>query len=379
MTIDKDELLVGQVLQQHGISRRGFIKYCTAAASALALPSWMGPAMAEQLRNSRRPSVVYLSFQECTGCIESFTRSFAPTIEQLIFNVISLDYTETLMAAAGDQAESALDTAMRENFGKYILIVDGSIPTGAAGGYCTIGGKSAVDTLREASVGAAAIVCVGTCAAFGGIPFANPNPTQAWPVSGIVSGKPIINIPGCPPIGEVIAGTLLQFVTTGKVPDLDQYLRPTAFYGNTIHDRCYRRPFYDAGKFAKSFDDEGARNGWCLLELGCKGPITYNACATVKWNGGTSFPIESGHGCLGCSEPNFWDKESFYSPLSSVTHGKAGESSPRTVLEVGGASLAIGSALGIAAAAVSRIRQRHAEEPPTPTEASATKDEGKSP
>jgi hydrogenase small subunit len=355
------QALVGEVLLQHGISRRAFIKYCTATASALALPSWMGPAMAEQLRNAPRPSVVYLSFQECTGCIESFTRSFTPTIEQLIFNVISLDYTETLMAAAGSQAESALETAMRENYGKYVLVVDGSIPTGASGGYCTIGGKSAVESLTQAAAGAAAIVCVGTCAAFGGIPLANPNPTTAWPVSGIVSGKPMINIPGCPPIGEVIAGTLMQFVTTGKVPNLDQYLRPTAFFGNTIHDRCYRRPFYDAGKFAKSFDDEGARNGWCLLELGCKGPTTYNACATVKWNGGTSFPIESGHGCLGCSEPNFWDKESFYSPLSSVTFGKAGESNERHVLEVAGAAVAVGAGLGVASAVVSRLRQHHIE------------------
>ena len=103
----------------------------------------------------------------------------------------------------------------------------------------------------------------------------------------------------------MITGTLLQFVTTGQVPDLDEHRRPKVFFGNTIHDRCYRRPFYDQGKFAKSFDDEGARNGWCLYELGCKGPTTYNACATIKWNGGASFPIESGHGCIGCSEPGF--------------------------------------------------------------------------
>ncbi len=364
---------------EHGISRRSFIKYCTATASALALPAWMGPAMAEKLHSARRPSVIYLSFQECTGCIESFTRSFAPTIEQLIFNVISLDYSETLMAASGEQAESALDTAMRENFGKYLLVVDGSIPTGGSGGYCTIGGRSAADTLRQASSGAAVIVCVGTCAAFGGIPMANPNPTDAWPVSGIVLGKPMINISGCPPIGEVIAATLMQFVTTGQVPDLDQYLRPTAFFGNTIHDRCYRRPFYDQGKFAKSFDDEGARNGWCLLELGCKGPTTYNACATVKWNGGTSFPIESGHGCLGCSEPNFWDKESFYAPLSSITFGKAGESNLHHVLEVAAGSVAVGAGLGLAAAGVSRWKQHRLEREPDARPDVVTIEEGDQP
>jgi hydrogenase small subunit len=318
--------------------------------------------MAEQLRHAPRPSVIYLSFQECTGCFESLTRSFAPTIESLIFNVISLDYDDTLMAAAGDAAEAALTKAMKDNFGKYVLVIDGSVPTGAGGAYCTSGGRSAVATLREAAKGAAAIVCVGTCSAFGGIPFADPNPTSAWPVTAIVGDKPIINVSGCPPIPEVITGTLLQFVSTGQVPDLDEHRRPKAFFGNTIHDRCYRRPFYDEGKFAKSFDDEGARNGWCLYELGCKGPTTYNACATIKWNGGTSFPIESGHGCLGCSEPGFWDKGSFYAAQSSAEWGKGGAPSPRRVLEVAGAAVAAGAVLGVASAGVSRLRQHRSEQ-----------------
>jgi hydrogenase small subunit len=345
------------MLRRHGVTRRSFIKFCTATASAMALPSWMGAAMAEQLRHAPRPSVLYLSFQECTGCIESFTRSFAPTIENLMFNVISLDYDDTLMAAAGDAAESALATAMKDHFGKYVLIIDGSIPTGAGGAYCTAGGRSAVDTLREASKGAGAIIAVGTCAAFGGIPFADPNPTTAWPVSAIVGDKPIINVSGCPPIPEVITGTILQFLVTGKAPDLDALGRPKAYFGNSIHDRCYRRPFYDQGKFAKTFDDEGARNGWCLFELGCKGPTTYNACATLKWNGGVSFPIESGHGCIGCSEPGFWDKGSFYAAQSGADWGRAGESSPGQVLELTAAAAGVGIALGVASAGAGRLRQ----------------------
>jgi hydrogenase small subunit len=355
------ELTVGEMLLRHGVSRRSFIKYCTATASAMALPPWMGPAMAEQLRNAPRPSVVYLSFQECTGCLESLTRSFAPTIESLIFNTISLDYNDTLMAASGEAAESARAKALKDNFGKYVLVVDGSVPTGAGGAYCTAGGRSAEDILREAAKGAAAIVCVGTCASFGGIPFADPNPTGAWPVSAIVGDKPIVNVSGCPPIPEVMTGTLLQFVTTGQVPDLDEHRRPKAFFGNTIHDRCYRRPFYDQGKFAKTFDDEGARNGWCLYELGCKGPTTYNACATVKWNGGVSFPIQSGHGCIGCSEPGFWDKGSFYSPQSTPAWSKAGEVSPRQMLELTAGAAAVGVVVGAASAGVSRARQHSSE------------------
>jgi len=125
----------------------------------------------------------------------------------------------------------------------------------------------------------------------------------------------VVNVPGCPPIPIVLTGVLAHYLAFGRLPELDNLRRPLAFYGETIHDRCYRLPFYRQKKFAKSFDDEGARKGWCLYELGCRGPITHNACATKKWNNGTSFPIESGHPCLGCSEPGFWDDGSFYQPL----------------------------------------------------------------
>jgi hydrogenase small subunit len=151
-------------------------------------------------------------------------------------------------------------------------------------------------------------------------------------------------VPGCPPIPVVITGVLAHFLTFGNLPELDPLGRPKAFYGETIHDRCYRRPFYDQGRFAKTFDDEGARNGWCLYELGCKGPTTYNACATVKWNGGTSFPIQSGHGCLGCSEPDFWDKGSFYRPLAAAQWGNRA-----TVAAAAGAGIALGAAAAYAA------------------------------
>ena len=163
----------------------------------------------------------------------------------------------------------------------------------------------------------------------------------------------------------MITGTLLQFVSTGKVPDLDEHRRPKVFFGNTIHDRCYRRPFYDQGKFAKSFDDEGARNGWCLYELGCKGPTTYNACATVKWNGGTSFPIESGHGCLGCSEPGFLGQGQLLLGAVQLPPG-ARPAKPRRsrCLEVAGGAAAVGAVLGAAAAGVSRLRQHRSEHEP---------------
>lgn len=306
---------VGEGLKQRGVTRREFLKFCTAMTAMLALPPAMAGVMAEAISRARRQSVIWLSFQECTGCTESITRSHSPTLETLIFDLISLDYHHTLQAASGAAAEHARELAMKGNEGKYLLIVDGSIPLGNAG-YSCIAGISNHDMLMETARGAAAIVAVGTCATYGGIPKADPNPTGAVSVSDIIKDKPIINVPGCPPIPAVMTGVLAHFLTFGRIPELDDLGRPKSFYGETIHDRCYRRPFYDQGKFAQSFDDEAARKGWCLFKLGCKGPVTYNACATTKWNDGTSFPIQSGHGCIGCSEPRFWDAGPLYKALS---------------------------------------------------------------
>ncbi|MDO8927124.1 MAG: hydrogenase small subunit [Sideroxyarcus sp.] len=329
---------VGEGLEQHGVTRREFLQFCTAMTAMLALPPAMAGAMAEAISKARRQSVIWLSFQECTGCTEAITRSHSPTLENLIFDLISLDYHHTLQAASGDAAEHAREQAMKDNAGKYLLIVDGSIPMGNPG-YSTIAGISNYDMLVETAKGAAAIVSVGTCAAYGGIPMADPNPTGAVAVSDIVKDKPIINVPGCPPIPVVMTGVLVHFLTFGNIPELDALGRPKSFYGETIHDRCYRRPFYDQGKFAQTFDDEAARKGWCLFKLGCKGPVTYNACATTKWNEGTSFPIESGHGCIGCSEPNFWDAGPLYQALSMPV------SATPSML---GAAAAAGAAVGVA-------------------------------
>ena len=345
----KDQTL-GDYLRTQGVSRRGFLKFCSATASLMALPPSAVAQVAEALATARRPSVIWLSFQECTGCTESLTRSHAPTVESLIFDAISLDYHHTLQAAAGHGAEEAREVAMEENKGEYILVVDGSIPLDNPA-YSTIAGISNLDMLKEASEHCYAIVAVGTCAAFGGLPGAQPNPTGAVAVSDIIKDKPIINVSGCPPIPVVITGVLAHFLTFGTIPELDALGRPTAFFGQNIHDRCYRRPFYERGEFAETFDDEGARKGWCLYKVGCKGPITYNACATLKWNQGTGFPIQAGHGCIACSEPQFWDKGGFYDPLS------VGQWGTREAL-LGAA--AAGAALGVGSALAARRRKKKA-------------------
>jgi hydrogenase small subunit len=338
-------------LRERGVSRRGFLKFCTATASMMALPPSMVPAIAAALEKAKRPSVIWLSFQECTGCTESLTRSHSPTLENLIFDHISLDYHHTLQAAAGERAEAAREEAMQGNAGNYLVVVDGSIPL-ANPGYSTIAGISNRQMLEETVEGAAAVVAVGSCAAFGGLPHAHPNPTGAVAVSHIVKHKPVVNVSGCPPIPSVITGVLAHYLTFGTLPELDALGRPMVFYGQSIHDRCYRRPFYDKGLFAETFDDEGARQGWCLYRLGCKGPMTYNACATTRWNQGSSWPVESGHGCIGCSEPNFWDAGGFYNALSIPD-----SEITRNI----GTLVAAGVALGAAAGALSRSKRASAE------------------
>ena len=339
---------LGELLQERGVSRRAFLKYASYLSAVMALPAGSASALAEGLANARRQSVIWLSFQECTGCTESLTRSFSPTLESLIFDLISLDYHHTLQAASGEAAEKAREAAMAENKGKYVVVVDGAVPTKDGGLYSTIAGVSNLDMLKATAKDAMAVIAVGTCAAFGGIPKARPNPTGAAAIDEIITDKPIINIPGCPPIPEAMAGVVSYLVSFGKLPELDHLRRPKAFFGETIHDRCYRRPFYERGLFAEGFDDAGARQGWCLYKVGCKGPVTYNACATLKWNGGVSFPIQSGHGCLGCSEPDFWDQGGFYRPLSTNLR----DMGPA----LAGAALA-GAALGAGAAWASRRHQ----------------------
>lgn len=341
---------IGQRLRSQGISRRGFLKFCAATASMMALPPSMIPRIAEALENTPRPSVIWLSFQECTGCTESILRANAPTLEGLIFDHISLDYHHTLFAASGHAAEHAREEAMKAHKGEYLVIVDGSIPMGNPG-YSTVAGESNLEILQHVAADAKAIIAVGTCAAYGGIPKADPNPTGAVSVEDIIKDKPIINVPGCPPIPVVMTGVIAQIVTFGTLPELDNLKRPMSFFGQTIHDRCYRRPFYDKGLFAETFDDEGAKKGWCLYKVGCKGPTTYNACATAKWNDGISFPIEAGHGCLGCSEPDFWDAGSFYKALSTPALDV-----PRTV----GYGVAAGAAIGLAAAALNGYQKSQA-------------------
>ena len=300
-----------------GYSRRDFIKFASMMTAFMGLESSAIGQVVKALETKSRIPVLWLHFQECTCCSESFIRSSHPLVADILLDMISLDYSETLMAASGFQAEAALKNTMEKYKGQYILCIEGSVPTAADGVYCMIGGKTSMQILDEVSEGAAAIIAWGSCASNGCVQSAKPNPTSATPIHKLIKGKPVIKVPGCPPIGEVMAGVIVHYLTFGRIPELDRIGRPKAFYSKRVHDTCYRRPFYDAGLFVESFDDENAKKGYCLYKVGCKGPSTYNACGVMKWNEGTSFPIQSGHPCIGCSEENYWDNGRLYERASA--------------------------------------------------------------
>jgi hydrogenase small subunit len=286
-----------------GVTRRDFIKVCTAAAATVGLPAWAGEKMAEQVAAGRKPSVIWLHYQECTGCTESLLRTSAPDVGSLILDLVSLDYHETLFAAAGHQIEAALEKAIEEHAGKFVLVVEGAIPLKDDGIYCYVGGAKAVDTLKRVADKAGAIIALGSCASFGGIPASPPNPTGAVGAPQVLAGKTVVTLPGCPANPYNLLGTVLQYATFGTLPALDEKNRPKFAYGRVIHEDCPRRAHFDAGRFAQAFGDEGHRDGWCLYKLGCKGPQTHANCSLLDFcEMPGAWPIGIGHPCVGCTE-----------------------------------------------------------------------------
>lgn len=307
MRTDQIEALSDSVdIESHldGVSRREFMKFCAGVAATLGLPTVMSVRIAEAATNPQRPPVIWLSGQECTGCTESLLRATHPTLEQLILDMISLDYHETLNVGAGHQAEAHKHASIEANKGKYVLVIDGSIPLKDGGIYCKIAGKTFLQHVEETAPGAAAIIAIGSCASWGGVPSSGINPTGAVGVTKVIKDKPVINIPGCPPNPYNFLSTVLYVLTFNKLPALDQEGRPKFAYGRLIHENCERRPHFDAGRFAIEFGDEGHRKGWCLYKLGCKGPETYANCPAILFGdvGSGSWPVGTGHPCFGCTE-----------------------------------------------------------------------------
>ncbi|WP_071394476.1 hydrogenase small subunit [Bacillus tuaregi] len=339
---------------EHGISRRDFLKMCTALAATMGLDYTQSNKVVNALETNARVPVIWLQFQDCTGCSESFIRSTHPKTESVLFDFISLEYSEVLSAASGFQVEEALKHVIENYKGEYVLAVEGSIPDS---GYTMIGGVDAKESLLEVAADAKAIISYGSCASWGGIPAAKPNPTGAKPLKSIVSNKPVILVPGCPPIAEVMTGVIAHIITFGEIPELDSAGRPKAFYRHRIHDKCNRRAYFDAGLFVESFDDEGAKQGYCLYKMGCKGPTTYNACAEMRWNGGVSYPIQSGNPCIGCSEKGFWDNGPFFVRRAKIP----GTQTTADIDKIGLAALGV-TAAGVAAHATGTVIKKKSDD-----------------
>ncbi len=349
-----------EVLRRQGVSRRSFMKFCSLTAASLGLAPAMAPKIAHAMETKERIPVLWLHGLECTCCSESFIRSAHPLVKDVVLSMISLDYDDTIMAAAGDQAEQCLQDIKRDYKGKYLLCVEGNPPLADDGVYCITGGRPFVEQLKEMAEDAMAVVSWGSCASWGCVQAAKPNPTRATPVHEVVRNKPVIKVPGCPPIAEVMTGVVSYILTFGQLPELDRQGRPKMFYSQRIHDKCYRRPHFDAGQFVEAWDDEGAKQGWCLYKMGCRGPTTYNACSTVRWNDGVSFPIQSGHGCIGCSEKDFWDNGPFYERLTNIKVFGAEANADKWAARVGtGVGVAVAAHAAVSATVRMRDKERH--------------------
>jgi hydrogenase small subunit len=291
-----------KVVESHGINRRDFLKYCTATAAVLGLSEFeFATKLAQAMQAaSLKPAVIWLEGQDCAGCSISFTGILNPPATKIILDKISLRYHETVMAAAGHLAEKVYRDTVKE--GGYVLVVEGSIPS-ADDRFCMVGGRPFREILEEAAQKAGAIIAVGACATYGGIPAATP--TKGIGLSKACPGKPVINLPTCPVHPDHLAGTILYFLATGKVPELDNINRPLMYYRELVHDNCRRRAHFEAGRILNDWNDP-AQIEWCLVEKGCKGPETHSDCPIRRWNDGINFCIDCGAVCMGCSEPEFY-------------------------------------------------------------------------
>ena len=292
------------------LSRRDFLRLMGGTAAIFAFPGVILQGCKKAIEKAaERAPVIWIQGQSCSGCSVSLLNKVDPDIAGVITDFISLNFHQTVMAGTGDKAISVLEDALKKKRKDYILIVEGSIPVKAAE-YCTIGevnGRlvSAKEWVEKLAKNAKAVVAIGTCATFGGIPAAEirangDNPTGAKSVAQILPKATVLNIPGCPPHPDWMVGALLHFMFKG-LPELDEYNRPKIFFDKTVHEQCERLSDYNKGKFAKNWGDEG-----CLYLLGCLGIDTNCDIPERKWVNANSC-TGSGAGCIGCTEDVFPD------------------------------------------------------------------------
>ncbi|HEY4752195.1 MAG TPA: hydrogenase small subunit, partial [Candidatus Limnocylindrales bacterium] len=284
-----------------------FLQFSAAMAAALAMPMSFAPQIAAAVENAKRLPVIWIRGQACGGDSEALLRMAEPTTVSLFLDTLSVQYHDAFLGVAGADAQLALTSAMDVYPNGYLAVVEGSIPDGASGAYCLIGGRPAADVIREVCAGALATIAVGSCACDGGAPAAAWNTTHASGVKGLVSGK-YMALPGCPVNPVNLASVIVHYITVNDLPPADLAGRPLAAYGNLVHNQCERRPHFEFGEFATEWGDQGAQKGWCLYKLGCKGPETMGNCPTVRYGEKTSWNVRAGHGCIGCMTTSFWNE-----------------------------------------------------------------------
>jgi len=371
------------VKQTKEITRRGFLKLMSSGSAGLVGLSIVGLPGFEKLLAATIADVpvVWIQGGSCTGCSVSVLNSVSPTIQDLLLGEVvpgkhvSMAFHPNVSAGQGHQVVEVLRSYARGEQGPFVLVVEGAVSTKDDGIYCEVGeenghGITILQHVKELSTHAKAVVNIGTCSAYGGIPMADPNPTGIKPVATVLQeagiSTPVVNVPGCPPHPDWFVGTIATVLIGGLAAlDVDSHGRPKAFYGKRIHDNCQYRGSFDQGQFAQSFSESG-----CLYKLGCKGPVAHADCSHRKWNNGTNWCIGSGSPCIGCVEPEFPYQHSmldvvpihdrvppgYYPPIATT------RSDGTTTAITGAVGAAVGLAVGVGLAKRNKNKKAAAEQ-----------------
>jgi hydrogenase small subunit len=310
-------------MRKYGFTRREFLEWAAAVTAVTQLSEAFLPKLQAAISEAvKEYPLIWMQTSACSGCSVSVINTIHPSIKNVILDQILpghqlfLDYHSTLMAATGKlSTDTALETA-RKNKGKYIYIVEGAIPTADSGLYGTLGEEAGrqvpmLEWVRRLAPDAMAVLAVGTCAAYGGVAAAKPNPGGAKGVGDVMKAldiaTPVVNIPGCPCHPDWFIGTVARVLLYGlpKASELDADRRLKIYFGKSVHNRCINRDYMDEGVFATNFGDVG-----CLLEIGCKGPFSMGDCPVRQWNSGVNWCISANAPCMGCTEPGFPDAHS---------------------------------------------------------------------
>jgi len=314
-------------LELRGVSRRDFLKFCGATATMLGLSSSAAPMIGAKIAGAAEEGGLYpalwLHGGACTGCTESAAQATYPNVADIVLDFLNLAAQETIQMSSGTYTIESNLKFMEDNWGKYILIVEGTVITGLDGNMLRIADHPFIDELKHAAEGAAVVIALGSCAVDGGWVVAYPNPAKGTGVASYLKSEgintPVINMPGCPMnpeelVSVVVEALLLTDRDANGVPNLapivnrlDSHGRPKWLFGSTIHDNCPRRGHFENGEFVYEFGSEAEAKGYCLYPVGCKGPQTYRRCPMIRWNNNTSWCVDSGGPCIGCSNWNWVD------------------------------------------------------------------------